>query len=513
MLQRLRTEGPLDLAVIGGGATGLGIAVDAASRGCSVAVLEQDDFGKGTSSRSTKLVHGGVRYLQQGNVPLVMEALKERGILRLNAPHLVHDLRFVVPNYAWWEAPFYGIGMRVYDALAGRYGFGDSANLSRAETLERIPTIEVDGLRGGVVYHDGQFDDARLLIHLAFTAAAQGAILLNHAEVIGLERGAGGFLEGIRARDRETGDELEVRARAVINATGAFSDAVRRLDEPDARPMIQPSQGVHLVLPKEFLPGDSAVMVPHTDDGRVLFAIPWHHVVLVGTTDTPVAQVCLEPRPQQDEIEFLLAHTARYLERDPTRADVLSVFAGLRPLVGQVADGDTAKVSREHTLHVSNSGLLTIAGGKWTTYRKMAEDAVDHALTLAGVEAGPCLTRELRIHGCDPDASRHGPLAVYGSDAPAVREVCRERSGLDAPVHPALPLLRGEVVWGARHEMARTVDDALARRSRALIFDARAAMEAAPAVAELLAQELAREDGWIDEQVAAFEDIAAAYLP
>ncbi|HUP23411.1 MAG TPA: glycerol-3-phosphate dehydrogenase/oxidase [Thermoanaerobaculia bacterium] len=513
MLQRLRTEGPFDLAVVGGGATGLGIAVDAASRGCSVAVLEQDDFGKGTSSRSTKLVHGGVRYLQQGNVPLVMEALKERGILRQNAPHLVHDLRFVVPNYAWWEAPFYGIGMRVYDALAGRYGFGDSANLSRAETLERIPTIEVDGLRGGVVYHDGQFDDARLLIHLAFTAAAHGAVLLNHAEVVGLERGTDGFLEGIRAHDRETGAELEVRARAVINATGAFSDAVRRLDEPDVQPMIQPSQGVHLVLPKEFLPGDSAIMVPHTDDGRVLFAIPWHHVVLVGTTDTPVAEVCLEPRPRQDEIEFLLAHTARYLERDPTRADVLSVFAGLRPLVGLVADGDTAKVSREHTLHVSNSGLLTIAGGKWTTYRKMAEDAVDHALTLAGVEAGPCVTRELRIHGCDPDATRHGSLAIYGSDAPAVRVVCHERSGLDAPVHPALPLLRGEVVWAARHEMARTVDDALARRSRALIFDARAAMEAAPAVAELLAQELGREDGWIDEQVAAFEDIAAAYLP
>jgi glycerol-3-phosphate dehydrogenase len=514
MLRRLDTAGsaPFDLVVIGGGATGLGIAVDAASRGASVALLEQDDFGKGTSSRSTKLVHGGVRYLQQGNVPLVMEALKERGILRRNAPHLVRDLRFVVPNYAWWEAPFYGIGMRVYDALAGRYGFGDSANLSLAETLERIPTIETDGLRGGVVYHDGQFDDARLLVHLAFTAAAHGAVLLNHVQVVGIERGADGFVEGVRAQDRESGAQLGVRARAVVNATGVFSDLVRQLDEPAAKPMIQPSQGVHLVLPKEFLPGDAAVMVPHTDDGRVLFAIPWHHVVLVGTTDTPVTEVALEPRAQQDEIEFLLAHAARYLERDPTRADVLAVFAGLRPLVGQVADGDTAKVSREHTLHVSNSGLLTIAGGKWTTYRKMAEDAVDHALTLAGIDAGPCVTRELRLHGWDESADRHGAFAVYGSDAPAVRTLCAERTGLDAPVHPALPLLRGEVVWAARHEMARTVDDVLARRSRSLLFDARAAVEAAPAVAELLARELRREDGWAGEQVGAFEEIAAAYV-
>jgi glycerol-3-phosphate dehydrogenase len=270
---------------------------------------------------------------------------------------------------------------------------------------------------------------------------------------------------------------------------------------------------VHLVLPKEFLPGDSAVMVPHTDDGRVLFAIPWHHVVLVGTTDTPVDDVVLEPRPLPEEIEFLLAHTARYLERDPGRDDVLAVFAGLRPLVGQVADGDTSRVSREHTLHVSNSGLLTVAGGKWTTYRKMAEDTVDHVLTLAGLEPRPCVTRELPIHGCDPESDRHGSLAVYGTDAPAVREVCRERAGLDAPVHPALPLLRGEVVWAARHEMARSVDDALARRSRALLFDARAAVEAAPVVAELLARELGREDGWAGEQVAAFAEVAAGYLP
>lgn len=513
MLRRLDRVEPFDLVVIGGGATGLGIAVDAASRGCSVALLEQDDFGKGTSSRSTKLVHGGVRYLQQGNIPLVMEALKERGILRQNAPHLVHDLRFVVPNYAWWEAPFYGIGMRVYDALAGRYGFGDSANLSYDETLQRIPNIQVDGLRGGVVYHDGQFDDARLLVHLAFTAATHGAVLTNYTQVTALERGADGFLSGVRARDRETSVERLVRARVVVNATGVFGDALRRLDDPAARPMIQPSQGVHLVLRKEFLPGDTAVMVPHTDDGRVLFAIPWHHVALIGTTDTPVSEVALEPRAHDDEVEFLLAHAARYLERDPTRADVLSVFAGLRPLVGQVEDGGTAKVSREHTLHVSNSGLLTIAGGKWTTYRKMAEDVVDHALTLAGLEPRPCLTRELPIHGCHHSAEGYGPLGVYGADAPAVREVCRERAGLDAPVHPALPLLAGEVVWAARHELARTVDDALARRSRSLLFDARAAVEAAPRVAELLARELGREDGWAGEQVKAFERIATGYLP
>ena len=380
---------PWDIAVIGGGATGVGIAVDAASRGYSVCLVEMSDFGKGTSSRSTKLVHGGVRYLQQGNVSLVMEALKERGILRENAPHLVHDLAFVVPNYVWWEAPFYGIGMKVYDMLAGRYGFGKSRHLSKKEVLERIPTLETEGLRGGVLYFDGQFDDSRLLIDLAQTAEEHGAVLVNYVKVVELKHDAEGFLAGVRCIDVETGTHHEIASRCVINATGAFSDGVRRLDDPTANSLIAPSQGVHLVLDRSFLPGDSAIMVPHTSDGRVMFAIPWHDRALLGTTDTPIEAVELEPTPQEQEIDFILETAARYLARVPTRADILSVYTGIRPLV-KASEASTAALSREHTIHVSKSGLLSIAGGKWTTYRKMAEDCVDHAATLACLDERPC---------------------------------------------------------------------------------------------------------------------------
>ena len=501
-----------DVVVVGGGATGVGIALDAASRGHDVVLLEQSDLGKGTSSRSTKLVHGGVRYLQQGNIPLVMEALKERGILRNNAPHIVRDLPFVVPNYKWWEAPFYGIGMRVYDVLAGRYGFGKSRNLSKEETIARIPTIETDGLIGGVVYHDGQFDDARLLVHLAMTAAEQGAALLTYARVTALSRGPDGVVDGVSARDEETGETIEVRGRTVVNATGAFADELRRLDQPGARPIIQPSQGVHVVLDRSFLPGDSAIMVPHTDDGRVLFAIPWHERVLIGTTDTPVERATLEPVPLPGEVDFILDHARRYLEKDPERSDVLSVFAGIRPLVAAEDAEDTAEISREHAVRVSDSGLITIAGGKWTTYRKMAEDTVDVVQTMGDLEARPCVTRQLAIHGSHRHAEKFGALAPYGSDAAGIQELTASGDGLAATVHPRLDLTRGEVVWHAREEMARTVDDVLARRSRALLLDARAALEAAPVVAEILARELDRPDGWAEAQVETFRSIAEGYI-
>lgn len=514
MIERLegRTD-PWDLLIIGGGATGVGIAVDAASRGYHVALVEQSDFGKGTSSRSTKLVHGGVRYLQQGNVPLVMEALKERGILRQNAPHLVSDLPFVVPNYQWWEAPFYGIGMKVYDALAGRYGFGPSRNLSSEETVERLPTIETEGLRGGVMYHDGQFDDARLLINMAQTAVEQGAVLVNYARADALIREEDGFLYGAHVVDVEGDRTLEVRARLVINATGAFSDAVRRLDDPDAVPRVRPSQGVHVVLPDEFLPGDSAIMVPHTDDGRILFAIPWHHVVLVGTTDTPLDDVSLEPVPLREEVEFIMEHAARYLTKDPTLDDVLSVFAGIRPLVASAEAKDTSEISREHQVFISASGLMTVAGGKWTTYRKMAEDAVDHAATLAGLEPAECVTRELNIHGYHQHADRFGSLAHYGADAPAVATRSDSIADGRERVHERLALTFGEVAWTIENEMARTVDDVLARRSRSLIFDARAAREAAPAVANRMAEMLGRDEAWVEGQVTSFQALAARYVP
>ena len=513
MLDRLRARTtPWDLLVVGGGATGVGIAMDAASRGYDVALVEQADFGKGTSSRSTKLIHGGVRYLQQGNVPLVMEALKERGILRRNAPHLVTDLPFVVPNYQWWEAPFYGIGMKVYDVLAGRYGFGPSRTLSLDETVAHIPTIETEGLRGGVLYHDGQFDDARLLIHMTRTAAEQGAVVANYLEAVELIRGVDGFLYGARVRDHESEDEFEVRSRLVINATGAFSDRVRRMDDPDAPARVRPSQGVHVVLPAHFLPGEAAIMVPHTDDGRVLFAIPWNGVVLVGTTDTPLDEVALEPRPREEEVAFILEHAVRYLTRDPEREDVLSVFAGIRPLVSAADARDTSEISREHQIFVSNSGLLTVAGGKWTTYRKMAEDVVDHAATLAGLDPAPCVTRDLQIHGYHRHADRFEELAVYGADAPAVRQTMDDVASGHERIHSSLALTRGEVVWMARREMARTVDDVLARRSRALLLDARASLDAAPDVATLLAETLGRPDAWVTAQVREFTEIGEGYV-
>ncbi|MEX2528818.1 MAG: glycerol-3-phosphate dehydrogenase/oxidase [Gemmatimonadota bacterium] len=512
--QLTQRDKPWDILVIGGGATGVGVAIDAASRGYQVALLEQSDLGKGTSSRSTKLIHGGVRYLQQGNVPLVMEALKERGILRRNAPHLVHDLGFVVPNYQWWEAPFYGIGMKVYDRLAGRYGFGRSRNLSVENTLEQIPTIERDGLRGGVMYHDGQFDDARLLIHMALTATGQGATLLNHCGVTGLLQDGEGFVRGVEAEDRETGEQFQVEARSVVNATGVFTDGIRKLDSAQSPPVIQASQGVHLVLDSSFLPGDSAIMVPQTDDGRVLFAIPWNGRVLVGTTDTPVSEVSLEPRALPEEVDFLLRHAARYLTKDPNPEDVLSIFAGLRPLVSTegVGEGSTAAISREHSILISDSGLLTIAGGKWTTYRKMAEEVVEHAITLADLPPRPCVTATLPIHGMHPNSQRFGELAFYGADAPAVDALLKSHPEFGEPLHPRLPVRKGEVVWAAREEMARTVEDVLARRVRGLQYDARASMEAAPLVAALLAKELEREEGWAEAQVEAFRGLAQGYL-
>lgn len=508
----LARDTPWDIAIIGGGATGVGSALDAASRGYSVCLLEQSDFGKGTSSRSTKLVHGGVRYLQQGNIALVMEALKERGILRRNAPHLVHDLAFIVPNYVWWEAPFYGIGMKVYDMLAGRYGFGKSRLLTKEEVLQRIPTLEEQGLRGGVLYYDGQFDDSRLLIDLTLTADEQGAVLVNYARVVGLSHDKDGFVEGLSFEDMESQERHAIRARSIVNATGAFSDAVRRIDDPQARPMIAPSQGVHLVLDRSFLPGDSAIMVPRTSDGRVMFAIPWHDRALLGTTDTPIYEVTLEPIALDHEIDFILETASQYLSRPPTRADILSVFAGIRPLVKSSDVAGTAALSREHTIHVSRSGLLTIAGGKWTTYRRMARDCVDHAATLGKLDERPCVTKSLKIHGYHEHREQFGDLSYYGSDAGAIRELMTTRPELACRLSNAVPICAAEVVWAVHNEMARTVDDVLARRTRTLLLNARAAIEVAPQVAKLMARELGNDESWEKRQVTEFSETAQHYL-
>ena len=502
---------PLDILVIGGGATGLGAAVDAAARGYRIGLLEQHDFAKGTSSRSTKLVHGGVRYLKQGNISLVLEALRERGRLTLNAPHLVHDLAFVIPSYRWWEGPFYGVGLKVYDQLAGKLGLDPSRVLSRKETLELIPTVEPDNLTGGVIYHDGQFDDARLAVNLAQTAYDLGAGVVNYCRCTGIMKD-GALVVGARARDLESGEEFEVRARAVINATGVFVDEVRRMDDGACRDLVTVSQGIHIVLPKAFLPGNTAIMVPKTADGRVLFAVPWHGKVVVGTTDTPLSGHSLEPRALDEERDFVMSHARRYLAKGPTDSDVLSIFAGLRPLVKSGSTSNTAALSRDHTILVSPGGLITVTGGKWTTYRKMAEDVIDHAETVAGVEGSPCTTASMHIHGWTQAKIRDENLRPYGSDAVRIRELVKARPDLSQKLHALLPYQKVEVVWHVKHEMARTVEDVLARRTRALILDARASIEAAPTVADLMAAELGQGAAWKAGQVADYTALARGYI-
>lgn len=511
MLQRLRSIDQWDVIIIGGGATGLGVAVESAARGYHTLLLEQGDFAQGTSSRSTKLIHGGVRYLRQGNLALVLEALHERGLLRQNAPQLVHHLAFVVPLYDWWEGPFYGIGLKLYDMLAGKLGLGPSQNLSREETLQRIPTLEPEGLRGGVIYYDGQFDDARLAVCLAQTAAGLGATVINYLKVTALLK-SGDLIAGLAAEEVESGESFELQARVVINATGVFCDAIRQMDDPQAPNLIAPSQGIHLVLDRSFLPSDHAIMVPHTDDGRVLFAIPWHNRTLVGTTDTPIDEIHMEPRPLAAEVDFLLTHAARYLTQDPTPAHVLSVFAGLRPLVKSHEAATTAALSRDHSLIISPSGLLTITGGKWTTYRKMAQDTIDQAAEMAGLPEQASNTHSLRLHGWQAEVDSQSHWSVYGSEAAALHELMAAQEGLAAQLHPNLPYRAVEVVWAARHEMARCVADVLARRTRALLLDAAASMAIAPAVAQLLAQELGRDEKWQAQQVAQYRELAQAYL-
>lgn len=487
-LARLRAErDPWDIVVIGGGATGLGIAVDAAARSHRVALLERGDFAEGTSSRSTKLVHGGVRYLQQGRIGLVREALRERGRLLRNAPQLVRPLPFIVPAYRWWEAPWYGLGLALYDRLAGAAGFGRSFQVDRSRVLTALPNIAPTGLRGGVRYVDGQFDDAALAIALARLAVAEGAALANYCAVVALRK-EGGRICGVEALDQESGETLTLAARVVINATGPFSDAIRRLDAPQAAPLIAPSQGCHLVLPGHFLGGDSALLVPRTPDGRVIFLIPWHGRVLVGTTDTPVAEVSARPRPQAAEIDFLLQTANRYLARPAGVEDILSVFAGIRPLIGDGTASSAAR-SREHWLQAdADSGLITVAGGKWTTYRQMAEDAVNLAERSGPLSAHPCRTATLAI-----------PASVVAPDA--------------APLHPALPITTDDVRRACQQEMARRLSDVLVRRHPCLLLDAAASAQLAPQVATLMAAELGRDAAWVQREIDDFEQLAQAALP
>jgi glycerol-3-phosphate dehydrogenase len=510
-IQNIRRNKSWDIIIVGGGATGLGIAVDSATRGYKTLLLEKGDFSQGTSSRSTKLVHGGVRYLQQGNISLVLEALKERGLLIKNAPHLVKNLSFVVPNYDWWEGPFYGIGMKVYDMLAGDLGIAPSEWLSKEETIERIPTVEPEGLRGGVIYYDGQFDDARLAITLAQTAIDQGGTVLNYCPVIEIIKEKN-LTTGVIAQDIESGEKFNLKSKVVINATGIFTDDIRKMDDEKSKPITVPSQGVHIVLDKSFLPGDSAIMVPHTDDGRVLFAVPWHDCVIVGTTDTPINKVDVEPVPLQEEIDFLITHAARYLTKDPRPKDVLSVFAGIRPLVKSSDDADTAALSRDHSIFISRSGLLTIAGGKWTTYRKMAEDTVNEAATLGELQSQACITEGLNLHGFKSAIDTDKHLHIYGTDKSKIEEIIKENPAYAEKLLQELPYIKAEIIWAVRIDMARTLLDVLSRRTRALILNAKASLEMAPAVVKLMSQELNKNTDWEKEQLNYYTEIAKNYL-
>jgi glycerol-3-phosphate dehydrogenase len=501
-----------DIAVIGGGASGLGVALDAASRGLSVLLVEKADFAKGTSSRSTKLVHGGVRYLAQGQLSLVFEALKERGLLLKNAPHLTHNQSFLIPIYTWWDRIQYSIGLKIYDWMAGKLSLGSSKFISKEETLRRIPTLQPTRLQGSVVYQDGQFDDARLAIHLAQTADELGACLLNYAKVTGLSKDPTGKLTGLTFRDEIQKETHRIQAKMIVNATGVFADKILQLDNPSAAKTIQPSQGIHLILDLSFLGGGDALMIPKTKDGRVLFGVPWHDKLLLGTTDTIREKAKLEPEALQQEIDFVLETAGGYLTKKPSREDVIAVFAGLRPLARpKEGSTKTKEISRSHKIILSKSGLVSLTGGKWTTYRKMGEDTVGYFTQISGVALPKSNTSTQKIHGWTaslPD----GHWGSYGSDAEKIKALARQNPRWQERIHPQFPNILAEVIWACEQEMAMTVEDVLSRRIRLLVLDPEAALASAEKVARLMANVLHQEENWITTELTNFRKIAAKYL-
>lgn len=502
-----------DTIIIGGGSTGLGIALDSATRGYKTLLLEQLDYAKGTSSRSTKLVHGGVRYLAQANISLVREALKERGLLEQNAPHLVKNQTFLIPNYTWWEGPYYTLGLKAYDFLAGKLSLGKSKHISKNETIRKLPTIQRNSLKGSVSYQDGQFDDSRLAVNIAQTAIEKGGTLLNYFKVKNLTKDPEDKVSGVIATDQETGKEYTFKGSTVINATGVFADDILQMDKPGAKKRIQPSQGVHLVFDKEFLPSEDAIMIPKTDDGRVLFAVPWHDKVIVGTTDLMVENHTTEPNATENEIDFILETFNRFIEKKATRKDIKSIYAGLRPLAApEDENGKTKEISRGHKILVSDTGLISITGGKWTTYRKMAEDTLDKVISLKKLPKKDCVTEHLSIHGAMETKERGNHLYVYGSDQPHLQQLIDEDPSMGKKIHPELKYLNVEVLWAARHEMARTVEDVLARRVRVLFMDAHKSIEMAPKVAEIMAKELNKDQDWIDQQIKDYTKLAQGYI-
>jgi len=497
-----------DVIVIGGGASGLGAALEAVTRGYRVLLLEQNDFAKGTSSRSTKLVHGGVRYLAQGNLSLVLEALKERGRLKKNAPHLVKDQAFVIPCYKWWCVPIYTIGLTLYDLLAGRLRIGRSVPLSAKAVSKALPAIKTENLRGGVRYFDCQFDDARLAVNLAQSTAEKGGVVMNYMKVTALTLESD-RVKGVVAQDVESGKMYEISASAVINATGVFVDNIMKMEDPGARDMVKPSQGIHLVMSPDFLKGEQALMIPKTSDGRVLFAVPWHNRVVVGTTDVEKQHAALEPVAEDEEVKYILETAGLYIEKAPERSEVLAVFTGLRPLAAPVREGKkTKEISRGHKIYISRGGLVTLTGGKWTTYRRMAEDVVDAAAKNAGLPSRKSVTPTLKIHGYKSGVDRSDPLYWYGADRELINVLIQEDPDLGSVISDRLQVIKAQIILAVREEMARSLEDCLARRIRAIQLDARESIRIAPAVAAIIAPELGKDKAWEAEQVEAFTQLA-----
>lgn len=508
-LQDVAGNTDFDIIVIGGGATGLGIALEAATRGYRTLLLEQSDFAKSTSSKSTKLVHGGVRYLAQGNIKLVREASVERGYLLRNAPHLVRNIEFVIPVYSTFNQIKFTIGLTLYDWISGTLSLGSSYFISKTETLEKLPNIKTEGLAGGVVYHDGQFDDARLALNLAQTIADHGGIALNYMQVTRLTKDGAGKLNGVHCTDTLTDKQYALRAKAIVNATGVFVDDIMQMDEPGAGKTIAVSQGVHLVVDTKFNPSPVALMIPETSDGRVLFAVPWHNKLVIGTTDTPVANASLEPVALEKEIEFILSTASNYLLQAPERKDVLSVFAGLRPLAAPTQQQATKELSRSHKIMVSPSQLFTMIGGKWTTYRRMGEDMLNRMEKDLQWHPTISKTQHLKIHGYTEAIHDADPFYFYGSDAPMVKNKMQQHNEC---ISETLGLYKAQVEWAVTNEMAVTVEDVLSRRTRCLLLDAAASLKVAPKVARIMATLLEKDEKWVTTQIHQFNTIANGYL-
>lgn len=511
-LSEIKKDIDWDIIVIGGGATGVGIAVDAAQRGFKTLLLEKYDFAKGTSSKSTKMLHGGVRYLAEGQIKMVKTALKERGLAYHNAPHLSRIQSFIVPSYGYFDRLKYLIGLKLYDWLSGNESFGKSNSLSSRQIIQKIPMVRKSGLKGGIQYFDGQFDDARLALNLAQTAADEGATILNYCEVVAIQKDQNGKVIGVTAKDRETGDEYHVKSKTIINATGIFVGEVIKLEEPEHENMIKPSQGVHIVVSQKVLGGTDGLMIPKTSDGRVIFGVPWHGEVLLGTTDTPIAGAQIDPVPMKGEVDFILETANGYLEKKLTKADILSVYTGIRPLAAGPKESEgTKKISREHKITVSDTGLITITGGKWTTYRKMGEDAVNKAIEIGGLTQKPCQTEHLHIHGYSKETQPE-PWQVYGSDAKAIIALSETDPGLKELIHQDYPYIMAQVVWACKNEMALHIEDVLARRTRLLFLNAKAAKESALKVAGLMAETLHKDQAWIDQELKDFDHLSDEYL-